>query len=66
MLSGQLRQEGVVLLERVTDCTKLTLDGFRCGYTSDELAAGCCGGSGWNRSFRAAAKVVLMFSPADR
>ena len=61
-LSGQLRQEGVILLERVTDCTKLTLDAFRCGYTSDEMAQEL-------RRFRmepefsGGGKVVLMFSP---
>ena len=62
MLSDQLRQDGVVLLERVTDCTKLTLDGFRCGYTSDELSA-MLRRYQIEPEFSGGGKVVLMFSP---
>jgi arginine/lysine/ornithine decarboxylase len=52
----------MILLDRATDCTKLTLDAGRMGYTAGQLAEilrshqiepECVGGG----------KVVLMFSP---
>ena len=63
-LSGYLTEKGVPILSRVSDCTKLTIDAYRCGYTSDELAEFLrenriepefCGGG----------KIVLMTSPQN-
>ncbi len=62
LLSDQLREMGVVLLDRVTDCTKLTLDGYRCGYTSDELSDALRRFK-MEPEFSGGGKVVLMFSP---
>ena len=61
-LSDQLREMGVVLLDRVTDCTKLTLDAYRCGYTSDEMSDELRRFK-MEPEFSGGGKVVLMFSP---
>lgn len=61
-LSRQLRQMGIILLDRVTDCTKLTLDAYRCGYTSDELSYELRRFK-MEPEFSGGGKVVLMFSP---
>lgn len=58
----QLREQGVTLLERKTDCTKITVDCQQMGYTSDEIAA-VLRKNGVEPEFSGGGKVVLMVSP---
>lgn len=61
-LGSDLRRRGIILLDRVTDCTKLTLDAGRMGYAADELAEILRAGK-IEPEFVGGGKVVLMFSP---
>ena len=61
-LGSDLRRRGIILLDRVTDCTKLTLDAGRMGYAADELAEILRAGK-IAPEFVGGGTVVLMFSP---
>ncbi len=64
-LKEALRAEGAVLLERVSDCTKLTIDAYGCGYSSEEMAE-LLRGAGIEPEFSGGGKIVLMTSPQNR
>ena len=58
----QLRRQGITLLERKSDCTKITLDCQRMGYTHGEIAA-LLRQAGLELEFCGGGKIVLMVSP---
>lgn len=60
-LSDRLREKGLILLERVLDCTKLTLDAGRMGYSAEVLAE-ILREYRIEPEFVGGGKVVLMFS----
>lgn len=61
-LEKTLTSQGVTLLPHRTDCTKITIDCQRMGYTHEETAA-LLRQSGCEPEFAGGGRVVLMVSP---